>query len=143
MIMTNEEFAVLVAGLRLDPYSVDSRFLGVVDTNAILSSADSDCRKGAFCRSRLLRMVAGGKAVLYAADHIYAEVYRRLPRMARFSPVPLEVLRARFDSEYLLVLRFVTVDVTQIVDPRCSRSPIPMTYQPPASQVDWVVHRLL
>ncbi len=53
MIMTNEELAAIVAQIRLDLYSAGSRFLGVVDANAIISNVDNDCRKGWFWRSRL------------------------------------------------------------------------------------------
>ena len=41
-------------------------------------------------------MTSGGSAVLYAPDHVCGEVYRRMPRIARSSPVPLDVLRAMF-----------------------------------------------
>jgi hypothetical protein len=63
-------------------------------------------------------MADGGAADLYASDHIYTEVYRRLPRIASFSPVPLHALRARFEAEYLPALRFVTVDARDIADPQ-------------------------
>jgi hypothetical protein len=52
-------------------------------------------------------MASGGTAALYAPDHIYTEVYRRLPKIARSSPVPLAVLRERFEAEYLPALRRV------------------------------------
>jgi hypothetical protein len=98
--------------------SLTPRLLGVVDANAILSSVDNDCRKGPHWRSRLLRMTSGGTAVLYAPDHIYTEVYRRLPKIARSSPVPLDALRERFEAEYLPALRYVTVDTAAIADPQ-------------------------
>lgn len=117
--MEYEQVTGVIADMRLDPYcSLTPRFLGVVDANAILSSVDNDCRKGPHWRSRLLRMTSGGTAVLYAPDHIYTEVYRRLPRIARSSPVPLDVLRERFEAEYLPVLRYVTVDTAAIADPQ-------------------------
>ncbi len=117
--VTEQQIRAFMASTRLDPYCSGSpRFLGVVDTNALLSSVDNDCRKGAYWRSRLLRMADGGAAVLYAADHVYAEVYRGLSRIARSSPVSLDTLRTRFEQEYLPVLRFVTVDATDIVDPQ-------------------------
>ena len=99
--MEYQQVTDLVASMRLDPYcSLAPRFLGVVDANAILSSVDNDCRKGPHWRSRLLRMASGGTAVLYAPDHVYGEVYRRMPKIARSSPVPLAVLRERFEAEY-------------------------------------------
>lgn len=114
-----EQASEVSASMRLDPYcSLPSRFLGVVDANAILSSVANDCQKGPSWKSRLVRMTSGDSAVLYAPDHIYGEVYEHLPRMARFSRVPLGVLRARFETEYLPVLRFVTVDTTVIADPQ-------------------------
>jgi hypothetical protein len=117
--MDYEQVTGILANMRLDPYcSLSPRFLGVVDANAILSSVDNDCRKGPNWRSRLLRMTSGGTAALYAPDHIYTEVYRRLPKIAVSSPVPLDVLRARFEAEYLPVLRYVTVETAAIADPQ-------------------------
>jgi hypothetical protein len=114
-----EQVTEMVASRHLDPYcSLAPRFLGVVDANAILSSVDNDCRKGPGWRSRLLRMTSGGSAALFASDHVYGEVYRRMSKIARSSPVPLDVLRARFEAEYLPVLRYVTVDTTAIADPQ-------------------------
>ncbi len=119
IIMDYEQVTGILASMRLDPYcSLTPRFLGVVDANAILSSVDNDCRKGPHWRSRLLRMTSGGTAVLYAPDHIYTEVYRRLPKIARSSPVPLDALRERFEAEYLPALRYVTVDTAAIADPQ-------------------------
>lgn len=114
-----EQTTGISASQRLDPYcSLAPRFLGVVDANAILSSVANDCQQGPGWKSRLLRMTDSGSAVLYAPDHIYGEVYEHLPRMAWFSRVPLEVLRARFEAEYLPTMRYVTVDTTAIVDPQ-------------------------
>jgi hypothetical protein len=119
IFMEYQQVAETVASMRLDPYcSLAPRFLGVVDANAILSSVDNDCRKGPHWRSRLLRMASGGTAVLYVPDHVYGEVYRRMPKIARSSPVPLAVLRERFEAEYLPVLRYVTVDTAAIADPQ-------------------------
>lgn len=116
--MTDEDLT-LRRPTRLDPYCAERlRFLGVVDANAILSSVDNDCRKGNGWQSRLLRMTDGGAAALYAPDHVYGEVYRRLPRIAKHSPVPIDVLRTRFEENYLPALRFVTVDMTYVVDPQ-------------------------
>jgi hypothetical protein len=55
---------------------------------------------------------------VYAPDHIYTEVYRRLPKIARSTPVPLDALRERFEAEYLPALRYVTVDTAAIADPQ-------------------------
>lgn len=113
--MADGRYTEITTQRRLDPYlSRSPRFLGVTDTNALLRSVDNDCRNG--WRSRLLRLVDDGTAVLYAADHVYIEVYRRLPKIARSSPVPLEVLRAHFETEYLPALRFVTVSSVDVAD---------------------------
>ncbi len=118
-IMDYEQVTGILASMRLDPYcSLTPRLLGVVDANAILSSVDNDCRKGPHWRSRLLRMTSDGTAVLYAPDHIYTEVYRRLPKIARSSPVPLDVLRERFEASTCPYLRYVTVDTAAIADPQ-------------------------
>jgi hypothetical protein len=105
------------ASLRLDPYcSLRPRFLGLPDSNALLSSVDNDCRNG--WRSRLLRMTDRSTARLYAPNHVYWEVYEKLPRLARFSPVPLDDLRRRFEDAYLPVLHFVSVSTAEVVDPQ-------------------------
>ncbi|WP_327402362.1 hypothetical protein OG194_20990 [Streptomyces sp. NBC_01288] len=106
--MTDDQLMPITRRKPLDPYSSRAPHLvGIVDTNALMSSIENDCRKG--FRSRLLRMSDNGTAVLYAADHVYEEVYRRLPRMTKSSPVPLEDLYAHFEAEYLPALRFVTM----------------------------------
>jgi len=116
--MSQDDQPVATArSLRLDPYcSQRPRFLALPDANALLSSVDNDCRHDR--RSRLLRMTDGNAAALYAPDHVYLEVYEKFPRMARFSPAPADVLRARFEEEYLPAMRFVTVSPTPIVDPQ-------------------------
>jgi predicted nucleic acid-binding protein len=116
--MTDEQAQRILRRTHLDPYSpLAPRFLGVVDTNALLSSVDNDCRNPGR-RSRLLRMTDGGTAVLYAADHVYSEVYEKLPKIAESSPVSLAGLRARFEERYLPVLRFVDVSTADIADPQ-------------------------
>lgn len=106
--MTDTQDAGVSRPARLDPYCRETlRFISITDTNALLSSIDNDCRKG--YRSRLLRMSDSGAVVLYAADHVYWETYEHLPKFAKRSSVPLEVLRAHFENEYLPALRFVTV----------------------------------
>lgn len=117
--MTDGQVAALMARTRLDPYCLTSpRFLGVVDTNALLSSVENDSRRGSLWQSRLLRMSSGRAAMLYAPDHIYEEMYEKLPIFARRRKMPVEILRARFEERYLPALRFVTVDSTDIVDHR-------------------------
>lgn len=106
--MTDDQIAPPARPAPLDPYSSSAPHLvGIVDTNALLSSIENDCRKG--FRSRLLRMSNDGAAVLYAADHVLEETYEHLPRMAARGLVPLSTLRAHFEAEYLPALRFVTV----------------------------------
>jgi hypothetical protein len=100
-----------------DPYSEPRhQTVGIVDANAILSSVDNDCRNG--WTSRLLRSTTFNSTTLFAADHVYTEVYRRLPRIAESSPVPLADLRARFETEYLTVMRFVTMSPENELHPQ-------------------------
>ncbi len=80
-------------------------------------------------------MTSVGSAVLYAPDHIYGEVYRRLPRIARSSPVPLDTLRARFEAQYLPALRYVTVDTTGIADPQVLAITDPDDVPPPLPRI--------
>jgi predicted nucleic acid-binding protein len=104
--MTEEQCAPIARRTPLDPYSSSTPHLvGIVDTNALLSSIENDCRNG--FRSRLLRMSDDGTATLYAADHVLDETYEHLPRMAQRGLVPLATLRAHFEAEYLPALRFV------------------------------------
>jgi hypothetical protein len=119
IIVTEDEQLLMatVGSLRLDPYcSLRPQFLGLPDANALLSSVENDCRYDR--RSRLLRMTDRGTAALYAPNHVYWEVYEHLPRIARFSPVPVDVLRTRFEDEYLRAMRFVKVSTTDIADPQ-------------------------
>ncbi|MEV7165730.1 hypothetical protein AB0N60_26820 [Streptomyces microflavus] len=85
-----------------------------MDTNALLSSVENDCRKG--FRSRLLRMSDDGTVALYAADHVLDETYEHLPRMAKRGLVPLETLRSHFEAEYLPALRFVMMSESDDLD---------------------------
>jgi hypothetical protein len=63
-------------------------------------------------------MTDRGTAALYMTDQVYGEVYRHLPKVAQWSGVPIDVLRARFEEHYLPVLRLVTVDTTHVLDPQ-------------------------
>jgi hypothetical protein len=90
--------------------------VGIVDANAILSSVDNDLRNG--WTSRLLRSTTLNSTTLFAADHVYTEIYRRLPKIAESSPVPLADLRARFEAKYLPVMRFVTMSPDDEPHPR-------------------------
>ena len=131
IIMDYEQVTGILAGMRLDPYcSLTPRLLGVVDANAILSSVDNDCRKGPHWRSRLLRITSGGTAVLYAPDHIYTEVYRRLPKIARSSPVPLDALRERFEASTCPPCGTSRSTPPPSPTRRCSRSPTQTTCPP-------------
>lgn len=99
-----------------DPYSSLPRSIGIVDSNAILSSVDNDCRHRR--NSRLLRSTLFDCTTLYAADHVYTEVYEKLPKLARSSPIMLEELRGRFEDKYLPAIRFVTVSMPNLLDPQ-------------------------
>lgn len=120
LVTVSESLAVAVPPLtRLDPYTAGSRrFLGVADANALLSCVGNDCRKGHARRSGLLQMTAGGTATLYASDHVYWEVYEHLPRISKWSKVPVSVLRECFEEHYLPAVRFVSVDTSGITDPQ-------------------------
>lgn len=119
IIVDDKQLGMLVASMRLDPYCSGShRFVGVADANALLSCVGNDCRKGTGWQSDLLRATNRGIATLYASDHVYWEVYEHLPKIARWSKVPVPVLRARFETNYLPRLRFVTVDAAAIADPQ-------------------------
>lgn len=115
--MMDDQRAPLKRPKPLDPYSSSAPHLvGIVDTNALMSSIENDCRHGN--RSRLLRMSDNGTAVLYAADHVYDEMYERLPRFAERCKVPLAPLVERFEGVYLPALRFVAVSDMGAPDPQ-------------------------
>ncbi|WP_328750563.1 PIN domain-containing protein [Streptomyces sp. NBC_00285] len=106
--MTDSQLEPPARPAPLDPFSSSTPHLvGIVDTNALMSSIENDCRHGR--RSRLLRMSDNGSAVLFAADHVYDEMYERLPRFAKRCKVPLAPLVECFEEVYLPALRFVTV----------------------------------
>ncbi len=63
-------------------------------------------------------MSDNGSAVLFAADHVYSEMYERLPRFAARCKVPLAPLVERFEEDYLPALRFVTVSDVDAPDPQ-------------------------
>jgi len=91
------------------------RMIGIVDANAVLSSVDNDCRHG---RTSRLRLMAGRSAALFAAAHVYTEVYEKLPQFAARPGAPtLEALRACFEQEYLPIIRFVHVTNDGDIDP--------------------------
>jgi len=117
-IVDSEPLRVAVASMRLDPYCLGHRFVGVADANTVLSCVGNDCRKGTHWQSGLLRITNRRIATMYASDHVYGEIYEHLPDIARWSKVPVPVLRARFETNYLRHLRFVSVDISDVVDPQ-------------------------
>lgn len=107
----------LVIESALDPYSrLTPKFIGVVDADVLLSSVKNDCEHGADWRSRLLRMTDQRKSFLFAADHVYFEVYRGLPKIAKSSTASLSELRSRFEEQYLPAVRFVSMSAEQPCD---------------------------
>jgi predicted nucleic acid-binding protein len=81
------------------------RTIAVVDTDALLSSIDNDCRSGR--DSSIVQMSRFGTVRLYAADHVYDELHHKLPKFVR-PDVALEQLEQRLDS-YLQLISFVDV----------------------------------
>jgi len=96
----------------------------------------TNCRKVTGWQSDLLRATNRGIATLYASDHVYWEVYEHLPKIARWSKVPVPVLQARFETNYLPRLRFVTVTLPPSRTRRYWQSPTP-TMCRPASWPSW------
>ncbi len=90
------------------------RFVAIADTNALLSSVDNDCRNDR--DSRIVRLAKGGTCHVFAPDHVYDEMYEKLPEFSSKTIVPLAVLRRRFDERYLPLLRFVTVGDGVVLD---------------------------
>ena len=90
------------------------RFVAIVDTNALLSSVDNDCRNDR--DSRIVRLAKRGTCNFFAPDHVYEEMYEKLPEFASKTIVPLPILRSRFAERYLPLVRFVTVGDRGLLD---------------------------
>jgi hypothetical protein len=116
--MMGEQGSAMRAEGPLDQYcgATEPRLVAVVDANALISSVANDCRRGT--SSRLRRMTAFGSTILYASDHVYFEVYRRLPRLVGSSGTSAAQLRNHFETHYLPRMRFVSVSTANIVDPQ-------------------------
>lgn len=102
---------------RPDPVSsLRPRVVGVVDANALLSSIHNQCKTG--WPTYFLRMQGIGTAKLYAADHVFTEVYKKLPRfVGRAGTTPtLSELRACFEEQYLPLLRFATISEAALLE---------------------------
>jgi hypothetical protein len=113
----DQELVTVATRLTPDPYSnTMHQTVGIVDANVILSSVVHDCRND--WGSRLLRSTLFGSTTLFAADHVYGEVYKYLPKLARTCGLPVEDLRARFEENYLPAIRFVTVSMPEKLDPQ-------------------------
>lgn len=103
---------------RPDPYCGPlPRTVAIVDADALLSSIDNDCRNPGR-RSRMLRSTHLDNTILFASDHVFEEVYEKLPKIARSSPVPLADLRRRLEAGYMPKIRFVDVSMPEPLDPR-------------------------
>jgi PIN domain len=98
--------------LQADPYSRGvPKFLTIVDTDALLSSIDNHARTDR--PSRIARLAHSRQVRVFAADHVYGEVYRGFHRIAKTSPCSAEQLQAIFEQQYLPYVRWVTVDLIQ------------------------------
>lgn len=92
------------------------KIIAIVDTNVVLSCIRHDCLKGK--KSQLLQSTLFGSTALYAAEHVYHEIYEHLPKFVVAGSVSLAQLTARFESEYLSVIRFVTLSTLEYLDPQ-------------------------
>jgi hypothetical protein len=114
--MVNEPVTTGAQQLRLDPYcSYLPRLVGITDSKALLSSIDMTVERAIDlgCADDDL----GNHCPLCARPRVCRGV-RRLPRIAKTSPVHLDVLRAHFEQHYLPILRFVTVAEDDMHDPQ-------------------------
>jgi hypothetical protein len=91
-----------------DPYARGrSRFVTVIDTDALLSSLDNHLRTNR--PSLIARLARSGRVELLAANHVFAEVYNGFRKINSNSA---ERLRLLFDEQYLPYIRWVEVDST-------------------------------
>ena len=107
-----------VVQVTFDPHSLlPLELVIVVDTNALLSSIDNQCRTGR--RSLILRIAESRTAKVFAADHVYDETYRGFAKIAASkNSTSVVEMRACFEEHYLPVLRWVTTSVNDIWDER-------------------------
>jgi hypothetical protein len=98
--------------LQADPYSRGvPKFLAIVDTDALLSSVDNHARSDR--PSRIARLAQSCRVRVFAADHVYGEVYSGFHKIAKSNLCSTAQLRAAFEEEYLPYIRWVTVDPTR------------------------------
>lgn len=55
---------------------------------------------------------------MYAPDHVYHEIYEHLPKLVVTGSASLEQLTVQFETEYLPVIRFVTLSTLEYLDPK-------------------------
>lgn len=89
-------------------------FAPVVDTDALLSSIDNELNTG---WPSYLRRLHEHEHELLASTHVYGEVYRRLPKIARYDRDRLEEMRVHWEDRFLPMLRFVNVTDRARADP--------------------------
>jgi hypothetical protein len=92
--------------IRLDPYGPGPGFPAIVDADALLASIDNQCRKG--WQSRLSQLCGSDVVPVFASEHVYWEVYRRLSRFAS-ATTTLAELRNCFEEHYLPGIVWVRV----------------------------------
>lgn len=107
--------------MRLDPYARSPRqFVLVVDTDALLSSIENHCRTGRV--SRIGRMCETYRRLpVFAADHVFGEVYAGFARMEQFTGTSAVKMRRLFDERYLPGIRWVNVDDLPVWDQRVTQ----------------------
>lgn len=84
------------------------RTIGVVDADVVLANVFHHARYGV--TPKLVSAARCGTVRLFAANHVYWEVYEHLARVAADAGVPYIEARAIFERNHLPLMRFVTVD---------------------------------
>lgn len=84
------------------------RSIGVVDADVMLANVFHQARHGV--TPKLVSAARWGTLRLFAADHVYFEVYEHLPRVAADADASYTNVREIFERDHLPLIRFVTVD---------------------------------
>lgn len=93
--------------IQLDAYSSQPGVPSVVDADALLSSIRNQSVTG--WQSRLSQLGESARTPIFASQHVYWEVYRKLPKLAVGSGASIIDLRDCFETDYLPHITWVGV----------------------------------
>lgn len=89
------------------PWSLPQRLAAVVDTDVILANVGHEVKYGV--TPRLVYSAQEGTVRLFASNHVYFEVYEKLPEVAADMGIEAALIRDDFENVHLPLIRFVSV----------------------------------